>query len=169
MRSPAFLFRTAPSSSFLCGCSTFFSGVKNACSAVCNARIQGIYDLVSKKFVAFSIDPYSRNDMSAALDIDVEPDDLLLRDRGYFTVENARKLKEKGADTISRYKHKTNIYNVETGEEINLLEYLGKYGSSRRRRNGQFKKDEGQKGIEQQKTVQGAARVDVLDCFCHDR
>ena len=28
-----------------------FSGVKNASSAVCNARIQGVYDLLSKRFV----------------------------------------------------------------------------------------------------------------------
>jgi hypothetical protein len=106
-----------------------FSGVKNAHCAVCNARIQGIYDLVSKKFVDFSIDPYSRNDLVAASDIDVEPGDLLLRDRGYFIVGTVRDLKEKGVDTVSRYKHKTNIYDVETGKEINLLEYLGKYGS----------------------------------------
>ena len=61
--------------------------------------------------------------------IDVEPGDPLLRDRGYFIVGTVRDLKEKGVDTVSRYKHKTNIYDVETGKEINLLEYLGKYGS----------------------------------------
>jgi len=106
-----------------------FSGVKNAHSAVCNARVQGIYDLVSKKFIDFSIDPYSRNDLKAAADIDVQPGDLLLRDRGYFIVGNVRDLKQQGADTISRYKHKTSIYDVETGEEINLLEHLQKFGS----------------------------------------
>ncbi len=106
-----------------------FSGVKNAHSAVCNARIQGIYDLLSKRFVGFSIDPYSRNDLSAAFDIDVEPGDLVLRDRGYFSVPNMLELKENGADSISRYKHKTLIYDVESGKEINLLEYLRKHGS----------------------------------------
>ena len=106
-----------------------FSGVKNAHTAVCNARIQGVYDLLSKKFIAFSIDPYSRNDLSAALDIDVKPGDLVLRDRGYFSVEIIQKLKEDGADTISRYKHKTKIFDIETGNEINLLEYLTKNGS----------------------------------------
>lgn len=106
-----------------------FSGVKNAHSAVCNARIQGTYDLLSKKFIDFSIDPYSKNDLSAALDIAVEPDDLLLRDRGYFSVKIIRNLKEDGADTISRYKHKTKIFDYESGEEINLLESLTKNGS----------------------------------------
>jgi hypothetical protein len=107
----------------------FFSGVKNAHSAVCNARIQGVYDLLSKKFIDFSIDSYSRNDLSAAPDIDVEPGDLLLRDRGYFSVPIIQKLKEVGADTISRYKHKTKIFDFENGEEIKLLEYLTKHGS----------------------------------------
>lgn len=106
-----------------------FSGVKNAHSVVCNARIQGGYDLLSKKFIDFSIDPYSRNDLSAAPDIHVEPGDLLLRDRGYFSVPIIQKLKEDGADTISRYKHKTAIFDSENGEEINLLQYLGKHGS----------------------------------------
>ncbi|MEE4355946.1 MAG: IS4 family transposase [Desulfococcaceae bacterium] len=106
-----------------------FSGVKNAHSAVCNARIQGVYDLLSEKFIDFSIDPYSRNDLSAAPDISVEPGDLLLRDRGYFLVQAVQKLKKDGADSISRYKHKTKIYDIENGEEINLLEYLRKNGS----------------------------------------
>jgi hypothetical protein len=39
-----------------------FSGVKNSLSTVCNARIQGVYDLLSGKFVSFSIDTYSEND-----------------------------------------------------------------------------------------------------------
>ena len=49
-----------------------FSGVRNAHTAVCNARIQGIYDLVSGHFIHFSIDPYSRNDQAATLDIPVQ-------------------------------------------------------------------------------------------------
>jgi hypothetical protein len=44
-----------------------FSGVKNAHSWVCNARIQGIYDLLSKQFVAFSIDPYKKTILRSAL------------------------------------------------------------------------------------------------------
>ena len=34
----------------------FFSGVKNAHTSVCNARIQGVYDLISGTFISFSID-----------------------------------------------------------------------------------------------------------------
>jgi hypothetical protein len=106
-----------------------FSGVKNAHTAKCNARIQGTYDLLAKRFIDFSIDSYARNDLAAASDINAEPGDLVLRDRGYFTVQSVRELKKAGADTIFRYKHKTKIYAAESGEEINLLEYLQKNGS----------------------------------------
>ena len=106
-----------------------FSGVKNAHSAVCNARIQAIYDLISKKFIAFSIDPYSKNDLSVARDISVKSGDLVVRDRGYFTVESTKELKENGADAIFRYKHKTKFFDIESGEEISLLKLLSEYGS----------------------------------------
>jgi hypothetical protein len=106
-----------------------FSGVKNAHSSVCNARIQGIYDLISRKFISFSIDPFSKNDLAVTLDIPVEPGDLLLRDRGYFTVNAMSELKEKGADSIFRYKHKTRFFDIENNKEINLLECLRENGS----------------------------------------
>jgi len=106
-----------------------FSGVKNAHSSVCNARIQGIYDLISQKFISFSIDPYSKNDLSVTLDIPVELGDLVLRDRGYFTVNAMSELKQKGADSIFRYKHKTLFFDIEDNEEINLLEHLKANGS----------------------------------------
>jgi len=47
-----------------------FSGVKNATSTVCNARIQCVYDLKAGTFVKFTIDPYSKNDFLATLEID---------------------------------------------------------------------------------------------------
>ena len=106
-----------------------FSGVKNAHSAVCNARIQGIYDLLSRRFIKFSIDSYSKNDLSVTLDISVEKEDLVLRDRGYFTVQAMDVLKNKGADSIFRYKHKTTLFDIKTNKEINLLDYLNHNGS----------------------------------------
>ncbi|MDM8557131.1 transposase [Desulfococcaceae bacterium HSG7] len=73
-----------------------FFGVENAHAAVCNARIQGVYDLLSWQFIQFSIDPYSKNDLSAASDISVRPGEPLLRDRGYFSVKNIKELKRQG-------------------------------------------------------------------------
>jgi len=106
-----------------------FSGVRNAHKAVCNARIQGIYDLLSGRFIKFTIDPYSKNDLSVTLDIQMESGDLILRDRGYFTLESIAGQKEANADSINRYKHKTTFYDSSTMEKINLLKLLTKHGS----------------------------------------
>jgi hypothetical protein len=106
-----------------------FSGVKNAHAAVCNARIQGIYDLLSGRFINFSIDPYSKNDQAATMEIPVQPGDLILRDRGYFRIQAVEIHKRAGADSINRYKHPTLLYDPATGQRINLLELLTWNGS----------------------------------------
>jgi hypothetical protein len=101
-----------------------FSGVKNAHAAVCNARIQGIYDLLSGRFIHFSIDPYSKNDQAATMEIPVQPGDLIVRDRGYFRIQAVEVHRRAGADSINRYKHPTVLYDPATGQKINLLELL---------------------------------------------
>jgi hypothetical protein len=106
-----------------------FSGVKNAHAAVCNARIQGIYDLLSGRFIHFSIDAYSKNDQAAAMEIPVQPGDLILRDRGYFRIQVVEAHKQAGADSITRYKHPTVLYDPATGQKLNLLELLTRNGS----------------------------------------
>jgi hypothetical protein len=106
-----------------------FSGVKNAHAAACNARIQGIYDLLSGRFIHFSIDPYSKNDQAATMEIPVQPGDLILRDRGYFRIQAVEAHKRAGADSVNRYKHPTVLYDPSTGQKINLLELLTRDGS----------------------------------------
>ena len=101
-----------------------FSGVKNATSTVCNARIQCVYDLKAGTFVKFTIDPYSKNDLLATLEIDLHPGDLVLRDRGYFTVESVRQHLAAGAHCIHRYKHNTALFDPRTGNPIQLLAWL---------------------------------------------
>lgn len=103
-----------------------FSGVKNSQSTVCNARIQGVYDLISGRFLMFSIDPYSRNDLSAALDFPLKAGDLVLRDRGYFSPEIMRSQGQSRAESIMRYKHSTGIYDKETRKPIVLIDLLRK-------------------------------------------
>ena len=106
-----------------------FSGVKNGTgTAACNARIQGIYELRSGRFLQFSIDPYSKNDLVAAPDIPVHRGDLVLRDRGYFLLGTIAAHKARGADTISRYKHATSLYDSKTQAPIDLLALLRKRG-----------------------------------------
>ncbi len=107
-----------------------FSGVRNAHTAVCNARIQGVYDLISGRFVHFSVDPYSRNDQAAAPDLPAQPGDLVLRDRGYFTVEAIDALRQAGVDAVTRYRHGTALFDAKTGRQIDLLAWLRRNGSA---------------------------------------
>jgi hypothetical protein len=82
-----------------------FSGVSNGHTAVCNARIQGVYDLLSGSFISFSIDTYTKNDVVSASELELCRGDLALRDRGYFKNSEIPRHIEAGADFIFRYKH----------------------------------------------------------------
>ena len=68
-----------------------FSGVANGQSKVCNARVQCVYDLLSEQFVSFSIDPYSKNDLTAAPELILQEGDLVLRDRGYLIIDEIQR------------------------------------------------------------------------------
>jgi len=101
-----------------------FSGVKNATTSVCNARIQGVFDLISGTFIQFSIDSYSRNDLVAASGLELCPGDLVLRDRGYFIMDEIQRQIDSKADCIYRYKTGTTLLNLFTGEKIDLYKLL---------------------------------------------
>lgn len=101
-----------------------FSGVKNVGASVCNARIQGVYDLVSGRFVYFSIDTYSKNDLAASHDFPLQKGDLMLRDRGYLVLDAIAEAIASEADMISRYKHKITFADPKTGKNLDLLTML---------------------------------------------
>ncbi len=103
-----------------------FSGVKNAKASVCNARIQGVFDLMSEKFVEFSIDSYSKNDLVAAPQLELCKDDLVLRDRGYFIMDEVQRHIDANAHCIYRFKTGTTLINPSTGKKIDLLKLLRK-------------------------------------------
>ena len=106
-----------------------FSGVSNGKSQVCNARIQAVYDAISGKFLSFSIDPYCKNDLVAAPELQLEKGDLALRDRGYLLYDEIARHIQVGADCIYRHKHKLIYLNPETNEPINLLAELTENGT----------------------------------------
>ena len=105
-----------------------FSGVSNGHAAVCNARIQGVYDLLSGCFLSFSIDPYSKNDLSAAPELKIQKGDLILRDRGYSTHDEIRRHIKSGADCIYRHKFSSVYLDPDTHENINLVDLLVEHG-----------------------------------------
>jgi len=101
-----------------------FSGVSNAHTAVCNARIQGVYELLSGHFLSFSIDPYSKNDLSAAPELKILKGDLVLRDRGYSCNDEIRRHIKSGADCIFRHKFLSTYIDPYSGKNINLISLL---------------------------------------------
>jgi len=100
-----------------------FSGVANGHTAVSNARIQCVYDLIAETFISFTIDTYTKNDLKAAPELSLQRGDMVIRDRGYWSVSEVQRHVDIGADCIYRYK-KCQILDVEKGEKINLLERL---------------------------------------------
>jgi len=102
-----------------------FSGTKNGKAAVANARIQFIYDILNKKFIKFSIDSFSKNDLVAAPEIEVLGKDLWLRDRGYSSLEAFTKIIENGGSVVFRYKSNTVFYDKK-GSRIDLVALLKK-------------------------------------------
>lgn len=101
-----------------------FSGVSNGHSKVCNARVQATYDLVAQRLVGFSIDPYSKNDLSAAPELRIEAGDLVLRDRGYLVLNEIQRHRDAGADCIYRHKTGSTYFDPQSGEPIDLAMML---------------------------------------------
>lgn len=97
-----------------------FSGVANGAHQVCNARIQATYDLKSMCFEAFSIDAYSKNDVSAAPELALRHGDLVLRDRGYLSVGEIQRHQQAGARFIYRHKTGALYRDVQSDEPLDL-------------------------------------------------
>ena len=97
-----------------------FSGVSNAQSSVCNARIQAAYNLLDSRLIGFSIDPYSKNDQAAAPELPLQKGDLVLRDRGYLVIDEIQRHRHAGADCIYRHKTGTIYLDPQTLEPIDL-------------------------------------------------
>lgn len=106
-----------------------FSGVSNAQTSVCNARVQTTYNLLDHHLVAVSIDPYSKNDLAAAPDLPLQKGDLVLRDRGYLVVDEIQRHRAAGADCIYRHKTGTLYLDPQTDQPIDLLALLKKQGT----------------------------------------
>lgn len=105
-----------------------FSGVSNANSKVCNARIQAVYDIKNMMLLSFSIDSYSKNDLKAAPELEIRKGDLVLRDRGYLIMGELRRHTHLSSDFI--YRHKTRFVYLDpiTKAPINLSKSLKKHG-----------------------------------------
>lgn len=106
-----------------------FSGVSNGSSTVCNARIQAVYELISGKLIEFSIDPYSKNDLAAAPELEIMEGDLVLRDRGYLTHSEIQRHCDCGAAFIYRHKTRMTYLDPATHRPLDLPALLKRWGS----------------------------------------
>lgn len=104
----------------------YFSGVANKTSKLCNARVQGVYDIINERFISFSIDSYSKNDLKAAPELSLEKGDLSLRDRGYLIFDEIQRHINIGADCIFRYKNRMSLLDPITEKPIDILAMLEK-------------------------------------------
>lgn len=102
-----------------------FSGVKNGFVQVASARIQLALDLLSNHLIHFDLDSYSVNDI-ASKKLPIQEADLLLRDRGYFSIQEISRILKAKADFIYRYKHGLLYHDITTGKAIDLLKRLDK-------------------------------------------
>lgn len=85
--------------------------------------IQAVYEALSERFLDFRLTPFTCNDQKSAHDAVsiVRAGDLVLRDLGYFATEVFRDLAAKGAYFLSRYRHRTMLFDLQ-GRTINLLD-----------------------------------------------
>lgn len=103
---------------------SIYSGVKNGSAQVVNARLQYAFDTLRNYSVFFALNSYKTNDVKAASALPVEKGDLIIRDRGYFSLTEIKRILNNTADFIYRYKHGIIYYDAETNVRLNLMEIL---------------------------------------------
>lgn len=89
-------------------------------------RLDMVYSLTKGVFRRFFLSNYRINDLVHARDIleVVKKGDLVIRDLGYFLVDVFRQIMEKKAFFLSRLRPQINVYDIKTGEEIDLYRLL---------------------------------------------
>lgn len=90
-------------------------------------RLQVIYSIF-RGFKLFEISNFTDNDQKASGTIlkFTRQGDLIIRDLGYHVLKVLGKIRLKKAYFLSRYHHATNVYDVNTKKEIDLLQMFSK-------------------------------------------
>ncbi len=105
----------------------FFPGASNQTgSKQAQLKIQAYYDLRNESFVDFSLSSFRKNDQAASKDIlaVAQPNDLILRDLGYFVLDLFKQLDQRGCFFVSRLKTGTCLLANEGDEELDLRKLL---------------------------------------------
>lgn len=80
--------------------------------------------MVSEQFLQFKIEAYSKNDLKAAPELELQARDLILRDRGYLTTKEIIRHFEAKADFIFRHRFRTIYLDKITRQPIDLHKLL---------------------------------------------
>src|SRR5262249_5689651 len=69
-----------------------------------------------------SLSGFTRNDQSASRDLLklLQAGDLIIRDLGYFVIKVLEQISLAGAFFLSRYRHGVSLYDVQTGQPLDL-------------------------------------------------
>lgn len=94
------------------------------------ARLQTGYDLKTRSYEYFELCSYRRNDQKAAADIvnSLEKGDLVIQDLGYHSYKAYGEIIAKGAFFLTAWSYGAIIFDIDSGERIDLLSLLKKQG-----------------------------------------
>jgi hypothetical protein len=105
--------------------SEYYRG-SGGCKGTSNAAIslQFDYDVENGKVYSLDVTRGSRNDQTDAMETvaDVNSNDLIIRDLGYYSLSTLSKIAEAKAFFISRFGTKTKAYDAQTMKEISFKE-----------------------------------------------
>jgi len=93
-------------------------------------KIHAMYNLTENNFEFLNIHSYSNNDQSISAHVlpYLQKGDLCIRDLGFTILDVVSEFVENGIYFIARKNYSTNVYEIATGAEINLLKELRKKG-----------------------------------------
>jgi len=96
-------------------------GVKKA-----QAKIHAMYNMTENNFAFLSVHSFSNNDQGLSANVIpyLKEGDLCLRDLGFTTLEVISEFVDKGIYLIARKSYKTQVYDVDTKKELNILNEL---------------------------------------------
>lgn len=112
---------------------SFFPSSHTEKGEAATVRLQLITDLLSGTYDDFSLGSFRDNDGKASSDIlkIVKPRDLVLRDKGYWSLDVFEELDKKNCYYLSRLKYGVNLYNCGTKEQLDLAKILKKASKNR--------------------------------------
>nr|AGQ80834.1 transposase [Wolbachia endosymbiont of Paederus fuscipes] len=106
------------------GYGTSYSGYESNTKS--RIKLQLVFDYLNQTLDQLNITEGIRSDQGYRSHLsNISNNDLLISDLGYSVPSSFKQINEIGAYFISRYKSDINIYDIETGQKIDLLEHLG--------------------------------------------